>query len=229
MRVTETNWMQIEEYLKHDDRAVIPLGSTEQHSYLSLGTDMILAERVAVDAAEPLGVPVFPVLAYGVTPYFLAFPGSVSIRVATYVQVVRDILDSLAGQGFKRFLLVNGHGGNSPAGSMAPEFMAAHPGTKVVFHNWWNAPRTWEVVQSIDPNGSHGSWMENFPWNRVATVPEGVKPAADLNVLRSLSPREVREYIGDGNYGGAYQKPDEDMLRLWQAGVEETRSLIDAL
>jgi creatinine amidohydrolase len=56
-----------------------------------------------------------------------------------------------------------------------------------------------------------------------------VKPAADLTVLRSLSPGEVREYIGDGNYGGAYEKPDEDMLRLWQAGVEETRSLIDAL
>jgi creatinine amidohydrolase len=71
--------------------------------------------------------------------------------------------------------------------------------------------------------------MENFPWNRVATVPEGVKEAADLAVLRSLSPSEVRGYIGDGNYGGAYQKPDEDMLRLWQAGVEETRSLIDAL
>lgn len=229
MRVTETNWMQIEEYLKHDDRAVIPLGSTEQHAYLSLGTDMILSERVAVEAAEPLGVPVFPVLAYGVTPYFLAFPGSVSIRVATYVQVVRDILDSLAGQGFKRFLLVNGHGGNSPAGSMVPEFMADHPGTKVIFHNWWNAPRTWEVVQAIDPNGSHGSWMENFPWNRVATPPEGVKPGADLSVLRSLGPRQVKEYIGDGNYGGAYEKPDEDMLRLWQAGVEETRSLIDAL
>jgi creatinine amidohydrolase len=229
MRITDMNWMQVAEYLGRDDRAVIPLGSVEQHAYLSLGTDMILSERVAVEAAEPLGVPVFPVLAYGVTPYFLSFPGSVSIRVSTYVTLVRDMLDSLVGQGFKRFLLVNGHGGNSPAGSMVPEFMAAHPDTKVVFHNWWNAPRTWQAVQAIDPNGSHGSWMENFPWNRVVTAPEGVKPGADLNILRSLSPQGVKEYIGDGNYGGAYEKPDEDMLRLWAAGVEETRSLIDAL
>jgi creatinine amidohydrolase len=229
MRITDMNWMQVDEYLAHDDRAVIPLGSTEQHAYLSLGTDAILSERIAVEAAEPLGVPVFPVLAYGVTPYFLKFPGSVSIRVSTYVAVVRDILDSLAGQGFKRFLLVNGHGGNSPAGSMVPEFMADHPHTKVVFHNWWNAPRTWEAVQAIDPAGSHGSWMENFPWNRVAPAPEGIKPTADLNILRSLSPEAVKEFVGDGNYGGAYEKPDEQMLALWQTGVEETRSLIDAL
>ena len=55
--------MQLEEYLRGDDRIVLPLGSTEQHAYLSLGTDNILAERVAVEAAEPLGVPVLPVLA----------------------------------------------------------------------------------------------------------------------------------------------------------------------
>src|SRR5579884_4397425 len=102
MRISEMNWMQIDEYLKGDDRAVIPLGSTEQHSYLSLATDAILAERVAVEAAEPLGILVFPVLAYGITPYFLAFPGSISLRNSTYLAVVRDILDSLAGQGFKR-------------------------------------------------------------------------------------------------------------------------------
>src|SRR3979411_2597130 len=102
------NWMAVEAYLQRDDRAVVPLGSTEQHAYLSLMTDAILSERVAVEAAEPLGVPVFPALAYGITPYFLAFPGSVSVQVATYVSVVRDILNSLAGQGFKRLVLVNG-------------------------------------------------------------------------------------------------------------------------
>jgi Creatinine amidohydrolase len=51
-----------------NDRIVLPLGSTEQHAYLSLATDSILAERVAVEAAEPTGVPVPPVLAYSLTP-----------------------------------------------------------------------------------------------------------------------------------------------------------------
>src|SRR3979411_2200657 len=85
------NWMAVEAYLQRDDRAVVPLGSTEQHAYLSLATDAILAERVAVEAAEPLGIPVFPALSYGITPYFLAFPGSVSLRISTYVAVLRPV------------------------------------------------------------------------------------------------------------------------------------------
>src|ERR671927_686478 len=102
MRISDMNWMMVEEYLKRDDRCVLPLGSTEQHAYLSLSVDSILSERIAVEAAEPLGVPVFPVLAYGITPYFRAFPGTVSLRISTYLSVVRDILDSLAGPGFRR-------------------------------------------------------------------------------------------------------------------------------
>jgi len=229
MRVADMNWMQLADYLTHDDKVVLPLGSTEQHAYLSLMTDAILAERVAVEAAEPLGVPVFPALAYGITPYFLAFPGSLSLRVSTYLAVVRDLLDALAGQGAKRIVLVNGHGGNSPAASLAGEWMADHPGVTVALHNWWNAPRTWEAVQAVDPLCSHGSWMENFPWNRVAPAPSGQKPMADLNRLRALSPQGVKDLLGDGNYGGAYEKPDEQMLSIWRVGVEETRAAIASL
>ena len=115
MRITDVSWMQVEEYLKRDDRAVLPLGSTEQHAYLSLGTDSLLAERVAVEAAEPLGVPVFPVLAYGITPSFTAYPGTITLSPETHLAVVREILDGLAATGFRRILIVNGHGGNRPA------------------------------------------------------------------------------------------------------------------
>ena len=103
------NWMMVEEYLQRDHRALLPLGCTEQHAYLSLSTDSILAERLAIEAAEPLGVPVFPVLSYGITPYFRAFPGTITLRVQTYMSVLRDILDAIAEQGFKRILIVNGH------------------------------------------------------------------------------------------------------------------------
>ena len=93
MHVRDLNWMMMEEYLKRDDRAVLPLGSTEQHAYLSLSVDSILSERVAVEAAEPVGVPVFPVLAYGIAPYFRAFPGTITLRTETFLRVVGDILD----------------------------------------------------------------------------------------------------------------------------------------
>jgi creatinine amidohydrolase len=229
MKITEMNWMQVEAYLKKDDRAILPLGSTEQHAYLSLSVDSILSERVALEAAEPLGVPVFPVVAYGVTPYFRAYPGTISLRVETYVRLVRDILDHLREQGFRRILIVNGHGGNQPAGALATEWMADNPDTAVKFHNWWNAPDTFAKVQALDPVASHASWMENFPWTRLADLPLPTqqKPMIDLTRMRVMSPKAVRSYLGDGNFGGYYERPDEEMLEIWRIAVEETRALLD--
>lgn len=230
MRISDMNWMMVEEYLKGDDRCVLPLGSTEQHSYLSLSVDSILAEKMALDAAEPLGVPVFPVLAYGITPYFRAFPGTITLQIETHLRVVNDILDGMAEQGFKRILIVNGHGGNAPAQAFVAEWMANHASVRVRFHNWWNGPRTWAQVERIDPVASHASWMENFPWTRLAGVvtPSEEKPMSDMSHLRQLNPQQLRAYLKDGNYGGRYQREDNEMLELWRAGVEETRDLLDA-
>ena len=222
------NWMQVEAWLRRDDRAVLPLGSTEQHSYLRLTVDCILPERVAADAAEPLGIPVFPVLAYGVTPYFREFPGSISLRVATHLAVVRDILDGMAHSGFRRIMICNGHGGNGAVQQFAQEWAADNPGCRVIFHNWWNAPLTSAKVQAIDPAASHGSWMENFPWTRLPGVdlPVAPKPMVEMEKVRMMDPVVVKGRIGDGNYGGLYQRADEEMLALWQVAVEETRALL---
>ncbi len=229
MRVSDMNWMQVEDYLKRDDRAVVPLGSTEQHAYLSLSVDSLLAERVAVEAAAPLGIPVFPVQAYGITPYFLAYPGSVSLKLSTYTALITDILDSLYMAGFRRIFLCNGHGGNSPAQTVAMEWMGGKPGSAVRFHNWWNAPKTFAKVQEIDTVASHASWMENFPWTRLPNIrgPEHQKSMIDLELMRLKDPAGVRAMLGDGNFGGEYQKADEMMLALWQVAVDETRALME--
>ena len=229
MTISAMNWSQVESYLAGDDRAVLPLGSTEQHAGLSLSVDSILSERVATEAAAPLGVPVFPVQPYGVTPYFLAYPGSVSLRVSTYLALVRDVLDSLHRQGFRRILMVNGHGGNAPAGALAIEWMADHPGTAVKFHNWWNAPKTFAKVQETDPVASHASWMENFPWTRLPGVaqPEAQKPMVDFDRMRVMAPEGVRALLGDGNFGGLYERPDADMLAIWEVAVAETRAVLE--
>ena len=229
MRIGEMNWMMVEEHLKRDDRGVLPLGSTEQHAYLSLSVDSILSERLATEAAEPLGVPVFPVLAYGITPYFRAFPGTITLRVETYMSILRDILDTMAEQGFKRILIVNGHGGNTPAQGLVGEWMADHPGVRIKFHNWWNAPKVWAQVQEIDPAASHASWMENFPWTRLVKIemPKEQKPMIDLEYLRQLDPKCLRAYLKDGNWGGLYQRSDQEMMEIWRTGVEETRELLN--
>ena len=229
MRVVDRNWMQLEAYLEQDDRIVLPLGCTEQHAYLSLGVDTILSERVAVEAAEPLGVPVLPALAYGITPYFAAYPGSPSVSMDTYCALLRDILSSLFGQGFKRFLLVNGHGGNRPARPTAGAWAATHSSATVLWHDWWAAPHTRAAIDAIDADASHASWMENFPWTRLEGVasPDEHKARLDLAAMRELDPAEIREQLGDGNVGGYYQRPDEETQRVWLAGVAETRELLE--
>jgi creatinine amidohydrolase len=229
MRIAATNWMQVEAYLNRDDRCVLPIGSTEQHAYLSLSVDSILAGKVAEDAAAPLGVPVFPVMPYGITPYFAAYPGTITLKVATLLAVVRDIVASLDRAGFRRILIVNGHGGNAPVGALAQELMVEAEHLAIKFHDWWKAPQTWAKAQAIDPEGSHASWMENFPWTRLADValPAGKKPMADMAAMRAAAPSAVRRLLGDVNLGGEYQKPDETMLALWEAGVAETREALE--
>jgi creatinine amidohydrolase len=229
MRIEDMTWMQVEEYLKTDDRCVVPLGSTEQHAYLSLCVDAILAGKVAADAAEPTGVPVFPSLSYGVTPYFMAYPGTVSLSQGTYERVLLDVLDSLLAHGFRRFLVVNGHGGNAVARPAVEAWAAAHAGVTLLWHDWWSAPRTMAAVRAVDPVASHASWMEAFPWTRVATAtpPDGHKPAVDLSGREDMTPQAFRQRLGDGSFGGYYAQPDEELLAIWDIAVRETRELLE--
>jgi creatinine amidohydrolase len=228
VRVRDLNWFQLEEYLRRDDRIVLPIGSTEQHAYLSLETDNIVAERVAAEAAEPLGVPVLPVLAYGLTLGFAAFPGSPTLRLATYCDVLRDLLDSLYDQGFHRILLANGHGGNTPARAAVVEWAVAHPDAHVIWHEIWDGAPD-DVAAEIDSEYEHASWSENFPWTRLEGVelPQERKPPI-VAPPPIAGPAAWREALGDGSFGGPYQVPDEEVLRVWVAAVAELRRRLEA-
>ena len=230
MKISEMNWLQVEEYLKSDDRAVVPLGCTEQHAYLSLSVDSILAERVASEAAAPTGVPVFPgsglrhhALFHGLSRHDLA-QVPIPICASSPTSSIR-----LKRTGFRRILFVNGHGGNTPGQTAAIEWMGRNPECRVKFHNWWNAPRTFEKVKEIDPVASHASWMENFPWTRLPGIeqPSHQKPMVDLERMRTFGPEGVREILQEGNFGGYFQRSDEDMNAIWSVAIDETRALIE--
>lgn len=223
-------WMDVEAYLERSDLCVLPLGCTEQHAYLSLATDSTLAERVAVEAAEPLGVPVFPVLPYGITPYFMDYPGTVTVSPTTYERLLTEVLASLRRHGFRRIAVVNGHGGNTPARPAAEAWAAKKDGVALRWHDWWKAPRTRAAIDAIDPDASHASWMESFRWTRVTGVqpPVAHKPRVDLSGSTDISPARFRELIGDGSFGGWYERADEEMRAIWELAVEETRRVIGA-
>jgi creatinine amidohydrolase len=222
MRIRDLNWMQLETYLERDDRIVLPVGSTEQHAYLSLETDNILAERAAVEATEPLGVPVLPVMPYGVTG-FTAYPGSPTLSEPTLLAVLSDLEDSLLGQGFERILVVNGHVGNTGPGR---EWAQRRPPGTVVWHELWEG-RPDEIAAAIDPDYDHASWSENFPWTRLegVAIPQQRKPPVEWP--EDGNPETWREALGDGSFGGLYQRSAEDEGRLWEAAVQAIRERLE--
>ena len=82
MRYEELNWMDVEKYLENDDRLILVLGSTEQHGYLSLATDVKIPMAVADVVSQRTGVLVAPPLNYGITPYFVTYAGTISVRAS---------------------------------------------------------------------------------------------------------------------------------------------------
>ena len=92
MRIEDLNWMDVEAYLKKDDRLIFIIGATEQHGYLSLVSDVRIPQAIADAAAQQTGVLVAPPLNFGSSPYFLDYPGTFSLRISTLLDTVEDRL-----------------------------------------------------------------------------------------------------------------------------------------
>jgi creatinine amidohydrolase len=116
----EHNWTQIPDLA--DKVAVLPLGSMEQHGHhLPLLTDTMICSEIVRRAEAALGdaAMFLPMLWAGASDHHLRFPGTVSVHNDTYTRMLEDILESLIGNGFRRIVLLNAHGGNSMPGSEA--------------------------------------------------------------------------------------------------------------
>src|SRR5512137_1325932 len=101
MRFEDLNWMDVEEYLKHDDRLILVVGACEQHGYLSLLSDVKIPLALADAASNRTGVLVAPPVNFGSSPYFVTYPGSLSLRLSTLMDAMEDIVRSAYGQGLK--------------------------------------------------------------------------------------------------------------------------------
>lgn len=216
MLFEDLNWMDVEEYLQHNDRLIVVTGATEQHAYLSLFTDIRIPMALATAVAQRTHVLVAPPLNFGVSDYFMAYPGTITLSQATFDLVITDIITSAVQHGFRRILILNGHGGNKfPEG--VRKLAGEVDDLRIVWHNWWQSPVAKQIADEIGEQPNHANWLENFPFTRVANSPEEPKPMLELEP--GVMP--TREVLGDGSFGGAYQVDDEIMVRFFDMLVDE--------
>ncbi len=146
-----------------------------------------------MEAAGTSGIPVFPVQAYGFTPNFVDYPGSVTLRLSTYIALLTDLLDGIARSGFRRITIVNGHGGNGPAHGAVLEWLDRNRGCQVRWHNWWNAPETFAKVKETDPVAQPRVVDGEFPLDAACRRGHAQQPEADDGYGALCRPRSRRE------------------------------------
>jgi creatinine amidohydrolase len=179
MTLAHLTWPEVEA-LDREIVVVIPTGSLEQHGpHLPLFTDTILSTSVAeaVEKLAPELMLVTPPVWLGASGHHLAFPGSLSASFGTYIGAVQDIVESLIPHGFRKFYLLNGHGGNTePNGIALRELKAEYP--NCVF--------------------AHKGYFQCIPPELTASVMEGplkeIKHAceAEASLMMHLRPELVR-------------------------------------
>jgi len=149
--------------------ALLPIAATEQHGdHLPVITDTALVAEIArrAEAGLPKKVALLPTLWVGSSHHHLGFPGTLSIRSETYILVLKDLIDSLLSAGFRRIVLLNGHGGNVvPAAEALYRVALEHPESAapwVVNATYWHVARRELAAQKFmeSPNLTHACEFE---------------------------------------------------------------------
>lgn len=226
MHLEEMNWMDVEKYLETDDRIMLVIGSCEQHGYLSLLTDTKIPVEIANRVSQESGVPVAPPLSFGFTASFLDYPGTVSLRISTLLDVVEDIVRSFYGQGFRRMLLLNGHVGNMPVAARLHELANDLHGLQTTWFSWYMVPAVEEAAAAHELEINHASWGEAFPFARVTEIPDKYKDNIAFNAIQNKA--AMRAAAGDGVFGGPYRVEDDVIYdEMLDAAVSEALRLLE--
>lgn len=145
----DVGWVDLDAYLRRDDRAIVPVGSCEQHGrHLSFATDYLIPTEIARRVSARTGVPVTPTLCFGMSVHHMDFPGTITLSPETFVAVIRDVLHSLHRHGFRRVLILNGHGGNmAPIAVALATVMDQYRDLRVKVGHWWQDPAVQAVMR----------------------------------------------------------------------------------
>ncbi len=224
MRFADLNWMDIEGYLAGEDRLILVVGACEQHGYLSLLSDVKIPLALADAASELTGILVAPPVNFGCSPYFQNYPGTISLRISTLLDIVEDIIRSVYHNGFRRVLLLNGHGGNDAARMRIYEILNNLPGLCMSWYSWWTASSVAKVAEKYDLIPAHANWLEAFPFTKVADMPDQSKNPPRIPGL--LGAADVKQIYQDGSFGGFYEVSSHIMDEIFNTALQDILQLL---
>ncbi len=173
---TPSTSTSVEETQRAASVAVLPVGSFEQHgAHLPLATDTMVACAIAAAIAERYDLFLLPPITISCSHEHSGFAGTVSIRAATLVHVIRDIQASLEQQGIRKLVLVNGHGGNYVLGNIVQEANVGERRMALFPHrdDWDHARKAGGLVTGLHED-MHGGELETSILLAVAA--ETVRP-----------------------------------------------------
>jgi creatinine amidohydrolase len=181
-RYEKLTWEDVNEAVAAGKIPIVPCGAIEQHGpHLPLDVDALLVSRVALGAGEriPDKVLVLPCVSYGYTGHVMDFPGTINIHYAHFIEHVLDICKSLAYHGFKKILLLNGHGSNMPNLDLVARRCNLETDAQCGFAAWWS-------LLTVDPTF--------LPRWRQSKFPGGCAHACELetSMYLHLCPEDVR-------------------------------------
>lgn len=145
---SDLTWPEIDEAARHKKVILLPVGSTEQHGpHLPLDVDNVIATRICLEAGQRIAekVLVAPSISYGYNIHALDYPGTVHVGHQAYIEFCLGVCKSFAYHGFKRIIIVNGHGGNSGLLEFVGRRANLETDALVASFMWWNLLR-------VDPN-----------------------------------------------------------------------------
>jgi len=140
-RYEKLTWPEINDAVDLGKVCIVPCGAVEQHGpHLPLDVDLVCPGGIANGAgrALPDKILVLPHIAYGYTGHVMDFPGTINTHYETFIQQVCDVTRSLAYHGFKKIILLNGHGSNMPNLDLAARRTNLETDAECVLIAWWS-------------------------------------------------------------------------------------------
>lgn len=158
--IEDMSWPEFEAAMTNNDLVIVPTGSTEAHGpHSPLGTDSHIAEAVARQVGIRVAAPVAPAMRLGSALSLTVYPGTIHLEPELLRQVIVDVCRSLIGHGARRFLFVNGHGGNVQALRLAAADLFADFGVVAVSTEWWTTLPITSGIEVIEHGGLYETSM----------------------------------------------------------------------